>query len=434
MEMTDTLVLDADAPTAGQVVARTESNLASSRLETESEIEAPQGEFKDLNESPLRGSGATLRALSRISNRNHGSRQIITERADQIKPRKLRWLWPERIPLGKITVFAGLPGEGKSLATVDITARVTTGSAYPDVKNPLAASEVLLVAEEDDPEDALVPRLLAANADRAKAHILRAVRVNNPFADDGLRLDLDVELIEKCLEEHPEIRLVVIDPISNHLGGISMVDEQEVRKVLTPLQGVARTHNVAIICVMHLNKKEGISAIHRVSGAGAFVGVARASWLFAQNAAAQSNRYMMPLKNNYAKEPTSLGYRMDAVTVEIESEDVLIPRIEWLDELNLDVDQVISTPAKRPPREEAQGFLRDLLANGPIDASQVRAAAIGEGISERTLDRAKAALGVESRKGPEGWEWILTSDDASKDAIDGRHEVGAVGTLGTVSQ
>ena len=107
---------------------------------------------RQLDLESMRGLASTLRASK--SNSDH--REICTERADQITPRKLRWLWPERIPLGKVTVFAGLPGQGKSLATVDIAARLTRGAEYPDVANPMPPSEVWLVAGEDDPEDVLV--------------------------------------------------------------------------------------------------------------------------------------------------------------------------------------------------------------------------------------------------------------------------------------
>ena len=37
-----------------------------------------------------------------------------------IEPEPLRWLWPGRIPLGKLTLLMGDPGLGKSLLTADI--------------------------------------------------------------------------------------------------------------------------------------------------------------------------------------------------------------------------------------------------------------------------------------------------------------------------
>ena len=48
-------------------------------------------------------------------------------------PRKaLGWLWPTRVPLGKVTLIVGDPGRGKSLLALDMAARVTRGAAWPD--------------------------------------------------------------------------------------------------------------------------------------------------------------------------------------------------------------------------------------------------------------------------------------------------------------
>jgi len=354
---------------------------------------------------------------------------LVVEQADNITPKKLRWLWPQRIPLGKLTLFAGLPGEGKSLATIDVAARVTRGRNYSDAMNPLSPSEVLFVAEEDDPEDALIPRLMAADADLSKVKLLRSVRGSGQVAGHSLGLDADVEAIKQYLREHPNVRLIVIDPVSNHLGSASMQDEQEVRRILGPLQEIARMYDLAIICVMHLNKKEGLVAIHRVGGAGAFIGVARASWLFIRQADAPLKRFMLPLKNNYGKEPSGLGYQVEEKPVEIEKELVPTPSIVWLDETNLDADEALSTPKRRASRGDAKSFLEAFLAKGPQEAPAVYAAAAERGISERTLDRAKRDLGVESRKkGADCWEWALP-DDLTKDAREAQGESGILGTL-----
>ena len=358
---------------------------------------------------------STIRALNSIAD---DTRRITTERADKITPRKLRWLWPDRIPLGKVTIFAGLPGQGKSLATVDIAARVTKATAYPDAANPLPPGEVLFVAGEDDPEDALVPRLIAAGADLSRVHILTAVRVHGQEASDSLRLDLDASAIKRFLDKHPGVRLIVIDPISNHLGHVSMVDEQEVRATLSPLQEIAQEHRVAIIGVMHLNKKEGLSAIQRVGGAGAFIGVARASWLFAPDPESQSDRVMLPVKNNYMRKSSGVAYRLAERGVSIESEDVPMPFIHWQGESDLDADEVLAAPKKSEALSNAKAFLKDLLAKGPCDASDVSEAAATASISPRTLARAKAELGVESSKKSGRWEWSLP-DSRSKDASEG---------------
>ena len=52
---------------------------------------------------------------------------VLTCLAD-VEPRPVSWLWPGRIPLGRITLLVGRPGEGKSFLTIDAVSRVSTGT------------------------------------------------------------------------------------------------------------------------------------------------------------------------------------------------------------------------------------------------------------------------------------------------------------------
>lgn len=90
----------------------------------------------------------------------------IERRLDGVKRETLKWLWPGRIPLGKLTLLAGDPGLGKSLVTLDIASRVSNGWSWPD--NPLVsqpAGDVILLNAEDDLADTIAPRLDRAGAD-----------------------------------------------------------------------------------------------------------------------------------------------------------------------------------------------------------------------------------------------------------------------------
>ncbi|MEX2310760.1 MAG: AAA family ATPase [Pirellulales bacterium] len=60
-------------------------------------------------------------------------------RLTHVQPQNIRWLWPGRIPLGRVTLLVSDPGIGKSLLTLDIAARVSTGASWPDVDNPHSA-------------------------------------------------------------------------------------------------------------------------------------------------------------------------------------------------------------------------------------------------------------------------------------------------------
>jgi putative DNA primase/helicase len=55
--------------------------------------------------------------------------------ASSVQQETLCWLWPDRIPLGKLSVFCGVPDVGKSTIAIDVVARATTGRDWPDCKN-----------------------------------------------------------------------------------------------------------------------------------------------------------------------------------------------------------------------------------------------------------------------------------------------------------
>lgn len=44
-----------------------------------------------------------------------------------VRTEPVEWLWYPYIPLGKLTVLQGDPGEGKSTFALNVVARITTG-------------------------------------------------------------------------------------------------------------------------------------------------------------------------------------------------------------------------------------------------------------------------------------------------------------------
>ena len=54
--------------------------------------------------------------------------------------RRYGWLWPGRVPLGKLTLLIGDPGLGKSFVTLDIAARVSRGLPLPALAAEPAAA------------------------------------------------------------------------------------------------------------------------------------------------------------------------------------------------------------------------------------------------------------------------------------------------------
>jgi putative DNA primase/helicase len=329
--------------------------------------------------------------------------EAIFRMGDVVVPKRIKWMWPNRVPSGKITLFAGNPDNAKSLVSSWLVATCTVGRPFPDAPNPLPPSEVLMLLGEDDIEDTAITRLMAAGADISKVHFMEAVR---PPEDDerDIRLDWDLVRIEQRLKEHPNIRLIIIDPISNYLGEVSMVAEQDVRSVLIPLKRLAAKYTVAVITIMHLNKKADLEAICRVGGAMAFIGVARCSWLFVRDEdenedGAQKNSdtfSMLRIKNNLARaEKNGLSYEVLVEKVTTSDGDELVPYIHWLGvAVKKTANEVLGGGRKERGRPKQQNSTLDDARRWLQD--QLRAGQPHHG--KDLLDAAKNAAGIKNSK------------------------------------
>ncbi len=323
----------------------------------------------------------------------------------------IRWLWPNRIPIGKLTMFAGDPGLGKSFITLDLTARVTTGVGWPDMPGErFAPGGVVLLSAEDDLSDTIKPRLDAAGADCRRVTALQAVEHIDTKTGAKVRTGYtlaDLPALEHAIDATPDCRAVIVDPISAYLGGTDSHVNAEVRSALTPLAELAARHSVALICVTHLRKGEG-AAIYRAMGSLAFVAAARTVWAVTRDKADESGRrrLFLPVKSNISTDTHGLAYTIDGNP----------PSIRWEAEpVTLTADDAMSADKGKPgpdadERDAAAEWLRRALADGPRLATEVKEEAReAQGISSRTLDRAKREANVTAYRpeNPGPWYWRL---------------------------
>ncbi len=76
------------------------------------------------------------------------------------------WLWPNRIPLAKLTLIAGYPSSGKTAIALDIAARVSRGAPAPDQPDaPFPAAPVVLAPLNSNPKADILPVLRLFGAD-----------------------------------------------------------------------------------------------------------------------------------------------------------------------------------------------------------------------------------------------------------------------------
>ena len=72
--------------------------------------------------------GAAEVVENNVKRVNSSVRRARMVHMSEVKPRPLEWLWPGRIPLGKLTLIPGDPGLGKTFVTIDMSARVSRGA------------------------------------------------------------------------------------------------------------------------------------------------------------------------------------------------------------------------------------------------------------------------------------------------------------------
>ncbi|MEZ6243371.1 MAG: AAA family ATPase [Phycisphaerales bacterium] len=342
----------------------------------------------------------------------------VLVRLCDVKPEAVAWLWYGRLALGKLTLIASDPGLGKSLVTLDIAARVSTGSGWPDGCGAgMAPGGVVLLSAEDAIADTIRPRLDAAGADARRIIVVEAVHAAGHAGRALVRpvdLSLDLPAIEVAIKSMEECRLVVIDPVTAYLGGVDSHKNADVRGVLAPLAELATRHRVAVVAVTHLNKSGGGPAIYRAMGSLAFTAAARTAWTVSKDRNDPSRRFLLPMKNNLSPDAGGLAYRIETAgadgspIVAWESDPVFISAD---DALGGDRDRA----GGRTERDDAVDWLRDFLADGPKPAREVLSEAKAAGFSKRTLDRAKPMAGVLTRKDGISGGWVWSLDDSSQE-------------------
>jgi hypothetical protein len=301
----------------------------------------------------------------------------------------LDWLWPGYLALGNLAILEGDPGLGKSLLTLDLAARLSTGRPMPDGAAGPGPADVLLLSAEDDPKSVILPRLEAMGADLRRVHVLDAGGGN---LGDPVRFPSQVGMLDDALAQ-TGARLVVLDPIKAFLDArVNPGSDQSVRSALLPLAQLAQKHHTVPTLVRHINKTGGRAAMYRGTDSIAFAAACRSGWLVARDPQAPGRCVMAQVKNNLAPPRPSLAY-----TVEGHGAAAVV---SWLGPCPWSADQLVTRTRGRPPEdiERAALFLTNFLEDGPRTSRQVWARAREYDFSARTLRRAKEELGVRSQR------------------------------------
>jgi len=331
--------------------------------------------------------------------------KVVTRCLADIKTERISWLWPQRIPRGKLTLFAGEPGIGKSMCALGVAATLSRGIEWPDGTRPCKPGRIGILAAEDDPADTIRPRLEAMGANLELIEIIDGgAYEDRPKDVHGLALNRDgIEAIRSL-----DLDLLIVDTLSHFIGG-DLNSHGEVKRSMRPMIQWAMETGAAILGIEHLGKDNNKSPLQRVMGSTAIAGQARATWGFARDREDQSRFLMVSLKNNLAADIGGLAGRL----VSDEGDDH--PRIVWEPEPMLQTAEECfarNTKELSPAVRDACDFLKDELQHGHAYACDIYERGKSAGYSKKSLRAALKALGGEHvKENFQGkWLWRLPKD------------------------
>lgn len=340
-------------------------------------------------------------------------------RGDAVVLEPVRWLWPGYLPAGMLTILGGAPGCGKTTIALSLAATVTRGGVWPNGSRCTHAGDVVIWSGEDA-NAVTAARLVASGADMSRVHFIDGITHSEGEAFDPGR---DMPLLEATLEKLPNARLLILDPIVSAVAGDSHKGA-EVRRALQPVVTLGQRLGCAVLGITHFSKgTAGRDPVERVTGSIAFAALARvvlvAAKVKADDGDSEQRRVLMRAKSNIGPDDGGFAYALDRVEVAPEVEG---QRVCWLEALQGTARELLADAESEPENDDGtttagvDGFLRSLLADGPIAAKTIKADADGAGYAWRTVQQSATRLGVERRKEgmKGGWVWGLSGDEPAR--------------------
>ncbi|MDR1061369.1 MAG: AAA family ATPase [Clostridiales bacterium] len=318
--------------------------------------------------------------------------RIITVADVEEKPAEM--LAAPYIPAGKITLVLGTPGEGKTAMMLAIVAALTNGA--PLFGNPARApARAMYYSAEDGLADTIRPRLRRYGADLERVHSI----------DDSDRpLNVFDGRIEQAILA-TGAAICVIDPIQGITRGVDLHSANAIRPAMSCLAGIAGRSGCAVCLVGHLNKKGG-GGLYRGLGSIDIMAAARSALFVGRLPSDGEKRAFVHAKSNLAAPGTPQAFGFESGGA-----------LAWLGPAEITLDELLGGKAAKKAGcsgesqlERAMAVIECALESGECPASEAMRRGAALGICEKTMKRAKSALGVRSARRAADWVWIMPEE------------------------
>lgn len=348
-----------------------------------------------------------------------GNRVVNLRCAADIVAKPITWLWKGWLPAGKLTILAGNGGTGKTTLALGLASILTALGKWPDGVPCVLPGNVLIWSSEDNPDDTLVPRLIASGADMTRCHFIDGITEN------GERLPFDpaqdIHELHKAVINIGGVSLLIVDPIVSAVSG-DMHKANDVRRSLQALVDFGDVHKCAILGISHFSKAgAGKSPLDRVIGSQAFGALARMVLVTAKEEDS-SRRVLARAKSNIAPDDGGVSYNIELSTLDSGIEATCVKWEGTIEgtarEILGDVEHDESGDAEG--QDDLQKMLIDLLTEngGKMPAKVIKAEVSDAGYSWTAANRAKAKAGIESAKNSGtkagSWHWYLPNTSGTR--------------------
>lgn len=325
---------------------------------------------------------------------NEKQKDIIS--FNEVEEKEVDWLWKPYLVKGHLNIIQGEPGCGKTFLTTALASIVSVGGKLPFTNQNCKIGNVILQNGEDGIDDTIKPRLMFQGADCRKIYFVDEGETNFLKIQDRKRLEKII------IEVQPE--LIILDPIQRFVGDLNMNSMNDVRMALAPLNTLAKKYNCAIVIVMHMNKNTNAKAIHRNSGSGDFIGIARSALTIMHNPENKEEKLMIPIKANLVKDSNTLSYK------------ITDNGLEWLEEKGVIDADVLLNDSPDTKIEYAKYFTLGCLAASAIGGTEMIEYATNIGnIKEKTFCIARSDLKknlvIDSYQEDNKWYWTLLKNN-----------------------
>jgi putative DNA primase/helicase len=242
---------------------------------------------------------------------------------------------------------------------------------------------------------------------------------------DGRRVfdpAIDIHALLASAAKVPDVRLLIVDPIVNAVGGDGH-KSNDVRRDLAPIVELASVLDCAALGISHFSKgTAGRDPVERVTGSLAFGALARVVLAAAKIKEDDDTerRILARAKSNIGPDGGGFDYSLEQTPVR-GHQDLLASRVTWGGAIEGTARELLAEADAQPDGDgespaDIEAFVCGCLADGPVAAKIMQQDANGAGYSWDKVKRAANRIGVDKRKDGMrgGWVWALSRAEGSK--------------------